>query len=74
MGSHSLFQGIFPTQGSNPSLLHCRQIPYHLSHQGSPYKKSLLANVGEIYCKAIRWHTKWIKKDMRAVPSCFSRV
>ena len=30
------FQGIFPTQGSNPGLLHCRQILYHLSHQGSP--------------------------------------
>ena len=26
-----------PTQGSNPSLLHCRQILYYLSHQGSPY-------------------------------------
>ena len=36
VGSHSLFQGIFPTQGLNPGLLHCRQIPYHLSHQGSP--------------------------------------
>ena len=32
---HSLLQGIFLTQGSNPGLLHCRQIPYHLSHQGS---------------------------------------
>ena len=31
-----LLQGIFPTQGSNPSLWHCRQILYHLSHQGSP--------------------------------------
>ena len=29
------FQGIFPTQGTNLGLLHCRQIPYHLSHQGS---------------------------------------
>ena len=26
MGSHSLLQGIFPTQESNPDLLHCRQI------------------------------------------------
>ena len=31
LGSHSLLQGIFPTQGSNPGLLHCRQILYHLS-------------------------------------------
>ena len=35
VGYHSLLQGIFPTQGSNPDLLHCRQILYHLSHQGS---------------------------------------
>ena len=35
VGCHSLLQGIFPIQGSNPCLLHCRQIPYHLSHQGS---------------------------------------
>ena len=32
---HFLLQGIFPTQGSNPGLLHCRQTLYHLSHQGS---------------------------------------
>ena len=36
VGCHSLFQGIFPTQGSNPGLLHCRWILYQLSHQGSP--------------------------------------
>ena len=30
-------QGIFLTQGSNPGLLHCRQILYHLSHQGNPF-------------------------------------
>ena len=32
---YSLLQGIFPTQVSNPGLRHCRQILYHLSHQGS---------------------------------------
>ena len=37
MGSCSLLQGIFPTQGSNPGLLQCRWILYQLSHQGSPY-------------------------------------
>ena len=36
VGGHSLHQGMFPTQGSNLDLLHCRQILYHLSHQGSP--------------------------------------
>ena len=34
---HSFLQGIFQTQGSNMGLLHCRQILYHLSHQGSPH-------------------------------------
>ena len=32
----SLLQGIFLNQGSNPGLLYCRQILYHLSHKGSP--------------------------------------
>ena len=32
----SLLQGIFPTQGLNSGLPHCRQILNHLSHQGSP--------------------------------------
>ena len=35
VGSLSLLQGIFPTQGSNPGLLHYRQILYQLSHKGS---------------------------------------
>ena len=35
VGSLSLLQGIFPTQGSNPGLPHCRQILYQLSHKGS---------------------------------------
>ena len=34
VGSLSLLQGFFPTQGSNPGLLRCRQILDHLSHQG----------------------------------------
>ena len=38
MCSHSLFQRTFSTQGSHPDLLHCRQILYCLSHQGSPNK------------------------------------
>ena len=36
VGCHFLLQGIFPTQGLNPGLLHCRQILYQLSYQGSP--------------------------------------
>ena len=36
VGSLSLLQGVFPTQGLNPGLPHCRQNLYHLSHQVSP--------------------------------------
>ena len=36
VGCHSFFQGIVPIQVSNPGLPQCRQILYHLSHQGSP--------------------------------------
>ena len=34
---HFLLQGIFPNQGLNPGLPHCRQTLYCLNHQGSPY-------------------------------------
>ena len=35
-GCHFLLQRIFPTQGSNPGLLHCRQSLYQLRYKGSP--------------------------------------
>ena len=49
VGSNFLLQGIFPTQGSNPGLPHCRQIRYHLSHQGSP--ETLWVNIN------LRWNS-----------------
>jgi len=36
VSSLSLLQRVFPTQGSNPNLPHCRRILYQLSHKGSP--------------------------------------
>ena len=36
VGSLFLLQGIFPTQGLNPGLPHCRRILYQLNYQGSP--------------------------------------
>ena len=39
MGCRFLLQGIFPTQGLNLGLLHCRQILYQLSYQGNPIYK-----------------------------------
>ena len=36
VGCHALLQGIFPAQGSNPGLPHCRWILYRLSHKRYP--------------------------------------
>ncbi|CAM9291712.1 unnamed protein product [Rangifer tarandus platyrhynchus] len=49
LGSHFFLQGVFLTQGLNPGLLHCRQILYHLTHQGSPssfFNSIFLENYG----------------------------
>ena len=40
-GCHALLHGIFPTQGLNPGVPHCRWILYCLSHQRSPYSCSV---------------------------------
>ena len=51
VGSLSLLQGIFPIQGSNRGLPHCRQILYQLSHQGSPEKgDGWRTNALELWC------------------------
>ena len=50
LGSHSLLQVIFPTQGLNPGLPHCMQVLYHLSYQRSgntPFRKLLQINESE---------------------------
>ena len=39
VGCHALLQEIFPNQGLNPGLPHCRQTLYHLSHRGSPVSR-----------------------------------
>ena len=47
VGSLSLLQRIFPTQGSNSSLLHCK-ILYQLSHNGSPSLREFKVNSSEV--------------------------
>ena len=44
VGSLSLPRGIFPTQGFNPGLPHCRQILYQLTHKGSPLSSRRSSN------------------------------
>ena len=51
VGCHALLQGIFLTQESNQGLLHCRQILYQLSYQGSP---SCFATI-----KTDKWVNRW---------------
>ena len=74
VGSHSLFQEIFPTQGSNPGLLHCRRVLYQLSHKGSPKilewvaypfssKSSRPRNGTRVSCIAGRFFTNWAIKE-----------
>ena len=46
VGSRYLLQGIFPTQRSNPGLLHCTWILYRLSHRGSPLDSWVLNKWG----------------------------
>ena len=48
--SHSLLQGIFQAQGLNLGFQHCRQILYHLNHQGSPL--SYITYKNQIKCKS----------------------
>ena len=51
VGSLSLLQGIFPTKGSNPGLLHCRQILYQVSLNRSPILFiSLYIMVQALFC------------------------
>ena len=51
VGCHFLLQEIFPTQGSNLSLLHCRQTLCHLSHQGTPGFNPWVGKIS--------WRRKW---------------
>ena len=48
VGSLSLLQGIFPTQGSNPGLPHCGRILYQLSHKGKGRNGKDLTEAEEI--------------------------
>ena len=72
VGSLSLLQGIFPTQGLNPGLPNCRQILYQLSHKGSPRilewvafpfssRSSLIqeSNWGLLHCRQPLYHLSY---------------
>ena len=63
VGCHALLQGIFPTQGSNPGLPHCRQILHWLSHQGSP---GILEWVVYPFSRGSSWPRNWTRVSCTA--------
>ena len=74
VGSLSLLQQIFPTQGSNPGLPHCRQILYQLSQKGSPRilqwvaypfssESSRPMNWTKVSCTAGGFFTNWAIRE-----------
>ena len=80
MGSLFLLWGIFPTQGSNPGLLHCRWILYQLSQKGSPRILEWVAypfssgscwprNRTGVSCIAGRFFTNWAMRDQCEPPN-----
>ena len=79
VGSLSLFQGIFPTQGSNPGLPHCRWILYQLSQKWSPRILVWVAypfssgsswprNSTRVSCIAGRFFIKWGIREAKSLP------
>ena len=80
MGSCSLLLEIFPTQGLKPGLPHCRQILYHLSHQGSPRILQCVAysfsrgssqrrNPPGVFCILGEFFTSWATREA-PIPIC----
>ena len=74
VGSLSLLQGIFSTQGSNLGLPHCRQILYQLSHKGRPRILEWVAypfssgssqprNRTGVSCISGRFFTNWVIRE-----------
>ena len=69
VGSHSLLQGMFPTQGSNPGLPHCGRILYQLSHKGSPRILEWAATWTRVSCIAGGFFTNWDMRETQGLPS-----
>ena len=84
-GSLSLLQGIFPTQGLNLCLPHCRQILYQLSHKGSPRilewvaylfssRSSLPRNQTRVCCIAGGFFTNWAIREAWYLDWCSTKT
>ena len=76
VGCHSLLQRTFPTQGSNPGLPHCRQILYHLCHQGAEHsslKSYCVMHVCEVASVVPSSATPWTVAHQAPPSMGFSR-
>ena len=62
-GCHFLLQGIFLTQGSNLGFLHCRQLLYHLSHQGSPSSQRYGFSSSHVWMWELDHKENWAPKN-----------
>ena len=82
VGCHALLHGIFPTQGSNPGLPHCRWILYCLSHHGSPRILECVAdpfsrgcsqpwNWTRVFCIAGGFFTSWATREALINPCIY---
>ena len=72
MGSHALLQGICPTKGLNPGLLHHGWILYCLSHQGRALRGWEMRSLWESSIREVTGSMlSFGKTEFIAVPSCF---
>ena len=72
MGSLSLLQGIFPNQGANPGLPHCRRILYQLSHKGSPHTlKASIKKMLRDKAWSPQWYHLYYRSNCPNYSSCF---
>ena len=80
VGSLSLLQGIFPTQGSKSGLPYCRRILYQLSHKGRPRILEWVAypfssgsspprNRTGVSCITVRFFTNWAIREAQVSSS-----
>ena len=83
VGSLSLLQGIFPTQGLSPGLPHCRRILYQLRHMGSPrilkwvachFSRDLASNWGLLHCRQILYQLNYQGSPFLRVSLCICSV
>ena len=68
VSSLSLRQGIFPTQGSNPGLPHCRRILYKLSHKGSPTQ--FIGNLKKFVISKQNWISRFFQDVSNLFETC----